>query len=95
MLPNLIYLSETKHKNQLLNNVSLPRYAPLIIADSDINAGGVGAYVSENSSATVLDKYLLQSNYEDLCLQIVDKSSQEPRHYCRHPKVMLIVLFRL
>ena len=40
----------------------LPGYAPLITADSDTNAGGVGAYVSKNVSAIILGKNLLQSN---------------------------------
>ena len=66
MLPDLICLSETKLKNYPLTNASIPGYAPLITADSDTNAGGVGAYVSENFSATVLGKNLLQSNCEDL-----------------------------
>ena len=48
MLPDLICLSETKLKNHPLTYVSLPEYAPLIAADSDTNAGGAGAYVSEN-----------------------------------------------
>ena len=66
MLPDSICSSETKLKKHPLTNVSLPGYAPLITADSDTNAGGVGAYVSENLSATVLGRNLLQSNCEDL-----------------------------
>ena len=69
--------------------MSLPEYAPLITADSDTNASGVGAYVSENFSATVLGKNLLQSNCEDLWLQIVEKSSREIFNLgiiYRHPK---------
>ena len=66
MLPDLICLSKTKLKNHPLTNVSLPGYAPLITANSDTNAGGVESYVSENFSATVLGKNLLQSNSKDL-----------------------------
>ena len=69
--------------------MSLPGYAPLITADSDTNAGGVGAYVSKNFSATVLGKNLLQSNCEDLWLQIAEKSSGENFNLgiiYRHPK---------
>ena len=89
MLPDLICLSKTKLKNHPLTNVSIPGYAPLITVDSDTNAGGVGAYVSENFSATVLGKNLLQSNCEDLWLQIVEKSSREIFNLdiiYRHPK---------
>ena len=89
MLPDLICLSETKLKNHPLTNVSLPGYAPLITADSDTNAGGVGAYVSKNFSATVLGKNLLQSNCENLWLQIAEKSSGEIFNLgiiYRHPK---------
>ena len=76
--------------------MSLPGYASLITADSDTNAGGVGAYVSENFSATVLRKNLLQSKCEDLWLQIVDKFSQESFNLgiiYRHFKVMSMSLF--
>ena len=58
MLPGLTCLSETKLKNYSLINASIPEYAPLITAESDTNAGSVGAYVSENFSATVLGKNL-------------------------------------
>ena len=77
MLPDLICLSETKLRNHPLTDVSLPGNTPLITSDSDTKTGGVGAYVSENFSATVLGKNLLQPNCVDLWPQIVDKSSQE------------------
>ena len=62
MLPNFICLSETKLKNYPLTNASIPGYPPLITADSDTNAGDVGAYASENFSATFLGKNLLPFN---------------------------------
>ena len=61
----------------------------LITADSDTNAGGVGGYVSKNFSATILGKNLLQSNCEDLWLQIAEKSSGEIFNFgiiYRHPE---------
>ena len=86
MLPDIICLSKTKLKNHPLTSASLPRYAPLITADSETNACGVGAYVSENFSAPVLRQNLLQSTCDDLWLQIDDKSSQKISHlgiiYC-------------
>ena len=60
-----------------------------LTADYDTNTGGVGAYVSEFFSATALGKNLMQYNFEDLWLQIIDKSSQEIFNLSiiyRHPK---------
>ena len=97
MLPDLICLSETKLKIHPLTNVSLPGYAPLITTDSDANAGGVGAYVSESFSATDLGKNLLQSNCEDLCFKSLKNPPKKfltSASFIAIQKVMLMILFR-
>jgi len=44
-MPDIICLSETKIKNSILINLSIPGYEPILHADSKTNAGGVGLYV--------------------------------------------------
>ena len=73
MLPDLICLSETKPKNHLWTNASLPGCALHISADSNTNADGFRTYVSENFSVATLGRNSLQFNCEDLWLQIVNK----------------------
>ena len=42
------------------------RYQPVILANSQTNAGGVGVYVSDKLTVTLLSKNELNSNCEDI-----------------------------
>ena len=55
-LPDVIWSSETKMKNSILSNLDLQGYEPILHADSNTNAGGVGVFIAQNVEATVLGK---------------------------------------
>ena len=55
-LPDGICLSKTKYINLILSNLDLQGYEPILHADSNTNAGGVGIFVAQNLEATVLGK---------------------------------------
>ena len=74
-LPLVIRLSETKIKNWILSNLDLEGYKPILHADSNTNAGGVGVFVAQNLEATVLGKNAFKLNCEDIWLRIFDKNS--------------------
>jgi len=49
-------LSETKIKNSIYVNVTLPGFDPVVHADSLTNAGGVGVLVATKFQTTVMGK---------------------------------------
>ena len=57
-LPDVICLSKTKIKNSILANLDLPGYEPILHADANTNAGGVGVFVAQNLEAAVLGKMI-------------------------------------
>ena len=76
-LPDVKCLSETKIKHSILTNLTLPGLEPIEHADSLTNAGGVGVYVANKFSVNVLNKIKLNSECEDIWLQISDINTQE------------------
>ena len=44
----------------LLTNVNLTGYRPVVLANSQTNAGGVGVYVADKFTVTLLDKNELE-----------------------------------
>ena len=69
-LSDILLLSETKIKFSPLTNVNLTGYQPVILANSQTNAGGVGVYVTNKLTVTPLGKNILNSNCEDIWLRI-------------------------
>ena len=57
----------------LLTNVNLTRYQPVMLANSQINAGGVGVYVTDKLTVIPLGKNELNSNCENIWLRISNK----------------------
>ena len=53
-----------------LTNVNLAGYQTVILANSLANAGGVGVYVADKFTVTLLDKNELNSNCEDVWLKV-------------------------
>ena len=45
--PDVVCLSKTKIKNSILANLNLPEHEPILHADSNTNAGGVGVFVAQ------------------------------------------------
>ena len=62
----IFYLSETKIKLSPLANVNLTGYQPVMLANSQTNAGGIGVYVTDKLTMTSLGKNELNSNCEDI-----------------------------
>ena len=75
-LPEVIRLSETKIKYSILTNLTLPGFERIEHADLSTNAGGVGVYVADKFSVNVLNKNELNSECEDIWLQISDINTQ-------------------
>ena len=76
-LPEVICLPETKIKNSILRNFTLPGFEPIEHADSLTNAGGINVYVGNKFAVNVLSKHELNSDCEDIWLQISDINTQE------------------
>ena len=76
-LPDVKCLSETKIKHSILTNLTLPGFEPSEHADLLTNAGGVVVYVAKKFSVNVLNKNELNSECENIWLQISDINTQE------------------
>ena len=68
--PDILFLSETAIKMSPLTNVYLAGHQPVIFANYQTNAGGVGVYVADKITVTLLDKNEINSNCEDVWLKI-------------------------
>ena len=71
-LPDVICLSETKIKNLPTTNITLNGYHPIMHANSSSNSGGVGVFVADNYAVNIIGKNDLNSNCEDIWMQIID-----------------------
>ena len=76
-LPDVICISETKVKNDMLTSITLPGFEAIEHAVSLTNAGGVDVYVAYKFSGKVLNKNDLNSECEDVRFQISEKNSRE------------------
>ena len=74
-LPDVVCLSETKIKNSILSNLVLPVYEPILRADSNTSAGGLGVFVAQNLEASVLGKNDFKLNSKDIWLCVFYKNS--------------------
>ena len=71
-LPDVICLTETRLKQQLLLNVNLSEYS-LIHNDSPTNAGGVAMYLSEQIRYEVLTEMHMDfSGCENIWVKLID-----------------------
>ena len=69
-LPDVICLSESKIKHCILSNLTLLRFKPIEHADSFTS--GVDVYVANKFAVNVWNKNELNSDCEDIWLQISD-----------------------
>ena len=75
--PDILLLSETKIKLSPLTNVNLTGYQPVMLANSQTNAGGVGVYVTDKLTVTLLGKNELNSTCQDIWLRISNKTGND------------------
>jgi len=69
--PDIVYLTETRIKEQPLINISLLNYN-FVHANSQPSAGRVAAYISDNLSYELCEKLHQLSNAESIWLKISD-----------------------
>ena len=77
VLPDIIYITETRLKNNPLINISIPGY-DFVKANTSSFAGGVGMHVSSKLNFEVVAENTLDANCEDIwvCVKNIKTSKQ-------------------
>ena len=86
LTPHIIFVLESRIKNQTLANLPLPNYS-FVHVDSITNSGGVAAYIHENLDHEICDKQHVLCNAECLWLRTRHSTSKSTLGVIyRHPK---------